>query len=180
MCLTIQTFSAVLFLSTAIIKLVSDGLVQCLTPGLGGGTPRVFSRLKEMWHVVHMNTPLSYPKGAPLAWDLVPMAMRARFCITPEFMPDLIHLTDICCIPSKCQTLNKTLGTHETYYLFLLRDVRCTREACHVGWQCLLGCAGHRRAARNSRGRICLVWGSRQAPRRWRHEARASKIELSG
>ena len=58
-------------------------------------------------------------------------------------MPDLIHLTDICCIPSICQTLNKTLGTHETYYLYLLRDMCCTRKACHVKWQCLLGCAGH-------------------------------------
>ena len=82
-CLTIQTFSVVLFLSTVIIKLVSDGLVQCLTPGLGDGMPRVFSRQKEMWHVVHMNAPLSYPRRAPLALDPVPMAMRARFCITP-------------------------------------------------------------------------------------------------
>lgn len=65
------------------------------------------------------------------------------------FMPDLIHLTDICCVPSKCQTLNKTLGTHETYYLYPLRDVRCTRKACHVKRQRLLGCAGHRRVARH-------------------------------
>ena len=120
------------------------------------------------------------PRGSPSSLGPSSHGNESKVLHHSWFMPDLIHLTDICCIPSKCQTLNKTLGTHETYYLFLLRDVRCTREACHVGWQCLLGCAGHRRAARNSRGRICLVWGSRQAPRRWRHEARASKIELSG
>lgn len=46
--LTIQTFFMVLFLSTVIIKLVSDGLVQCLTPRLSDGIQRVFSSQEEM------------------------------------------------------------------------------------------------------------------------------------
>lgn len=50
-CLTIQTFSMVLFLSIAIMKLVSDGLVQFPTLRLG------FCR-QEMWSVAHMNASL--------------------------------------------------------------------------------------------------------------------------
>lgn len=57
-CLTIQTFFMVLFLSTVIIKLVSDGLVQFLTLRLGDGTQRVFSKQEEMWSVAHMDASL--------------------------------------------------------------------------------------------------------------------------
>lgn len=65
-CLTIQTFSMVLFLSTVIIKLVSDGLVQFSTPRLGDGAQQGFSR-QEMWYVAQMNASLvsQASEGAP-------------------------------------------------------------------------------------------------------------------
>lgn len=84
-CLTIQTFFMVLFLSTVIIKLVSDGLVQFLTPRPGDETPRVFSRQEEMWYAAHMNG--SPEPGAsqqtPLTLDHVHVAIRARLIFTP-------------------------------------------------------------------------------------------------
>lgn len=75
----------VLFLSTVIIKLVSDGLVQFLTPRPGDETQRVFSRQEEMWYVAHMNASPE-PEASqqtPLALDHVQVAIRARFVVNP-------------------------------------------------------------------------------------------------
>lgn len=85
MCLTVQTFFTVLFLSTVIIKLVSDGLVPFLTPRLGDETQQGFSRQEEMWYVAHMNA--SPEPGAssrtPLTLEHVHVAIRTSLIVTP-------------------------------------------------------------------------------------------------
>lgn len=83
---TIQTFSWCYFYPAVIIKLVSDGLVQCLTPGLRMGSAG-FSGKGDV-AVVHMNTLSHYPKPEPLALDRFPWQVESKVLHHSWFMPD--------------------------------------------------------------------------------------------
>lgn len=87
-CLTIQTFFMVLFLSTVIIKLVSDGLVHFLTPGL--------FQAKDVVCGPHERTSGTLGlRASPSSPGLCSYGNESKAPHHSWFIPDPIHLTDI-------------------------------------------------------------------------------------
>lgn len=98
MCLTIQTVFMVLFLSTVIIKLVSDELVQLLAPRLGDGTQQDFFQAREyvvcgpyecISGILDLRVNPSSP-GLCFYDDKIKAHHHSQFIL------DLTHLIDIC------------------------------------------------------------------------------------